>query len=100
MSRSTFTARFADGTLLYGLSNDTVGMLWPALFDSVEGAWVGYEAYAAADWVEHKRIYYPDLVGAVEPVVIATECEGEFPGTATRNRVVSPLEPPWDVDEQ
>jgi hypothetical protein len=38
VSRSTYTVRFvADGAVRYGLSNDTVGQLWPALFETVEG---------------------------------------------------------------
>lgn len=92
MSWSTFTARFADGAVRYGLSNDTVGQLWPALFDSIEAAWAGWDFYASGNWPEHERFYYPDPVGAPEPVVIETECEGRFSGTATRNRVVAPLD--------
>lgn len=93
MSRSAYEVTFPDGTVRYGLSNDTVGLRWPALFDTAEQAWEGWELYRTGNWAEHTRFYYPDPVGDPEPVTVADPLLRRVSeGRATRNRLIEPLE--------
>lgn len=92
MSRSRAAVLFPDGTIKYAMYCGTSGVLWARLFDSLDEAWDTYrEVHRTELWLP---TFHPDVVGESQTVQIYVDHGGgtEWAGTATRNRVIGPLE--------
>lgn len=88
MSRATLYVRFPDGEIRYGIYNGTIDAAgFFALVGTVDEAWDA----KADDNFER----YPEPVGPVEPVEIATDYGGGFHwiGAAARNTLVNGNDP-------
>jgi hypothetical protein len=89
MSRATLYVRFPDGEVRFGLYNGTSDIAWSPLYATQGEAW---DVYTAEPW--------PDGTTEGTAVDVATNYGNGFwwRGVATRDALLSPLDPWQDAE--
>jgi hypothetical protein len=90
MGMSSVVVRFEDGTIRHALFQNTSDVIVARLYDSYDAARAGHDDPTVDDWDPGD--------GPREPVEIAIHYAGgeTLKGVATRQAIVSPLDPAGD----